>query len=200
MLWGELSLGKPSVKPFSSVPWLLHLGPGAVPAPPAKPCRLIHRLAVPRAGSCRVWIRQGGQGCAQTSPMLRSSGAPWPPQPLKSSPSALLSADKSVSAPWPGQEKGLQVESLKPVASPEAASRGTSRDLGVLAGKVGKGKGDKMQVTDLVMWEDERRFKGEMTAPVSGESRDANLHGVFPTKLGSFRASGVNCCYFHGVM
>lgn len=78
--WGELSLGKPSVQweTFSTVPWLLHLGLGAVPALTAKPCRLIHSLAVPRAGSCRVWIRQGGQsegqGCAQTSPMLRSSG------------------------------------------------------------------------------------------------------------------------------
>lgn len=36
-------------------------------------------------------------------------------------------------------------------------------------------------------------WDGEMTALVSG---DANLHYIFPTKLGSFRASGVNCYFY----
>lgn len=89
------------------------------------------------------------------------------------------------------------MKNLKPLASPEPASRLTSRGLGVAAGKVRKGKGDKMQIMDLVMWDEKRRFRGEMTPLVSGESREANLHDIFPTKLGSFRASGVNWCYFH---
>lgn len=54
-----------------------------------------------------------------------------------------------------------------------------------------------MQITGLVMWEEKRGFKRELTALVSGESRDANLDGIFPTKLGCFRASGVNWCYFY---
>lgn len=78
--------------------------------------------------------------------MLRGSGAPWPPESLKSSPSVLLSGDKSVSVPWPGQEKWLQVKNPKPIASPEPASSVTSWDLGVVAGKGGKGKGEEMEI------------------------------------------------------
>lgn len=72
---GRAELGKAfSGKPFSSVPWLLHLGLGAVPAHPAKPCRLIPSPAVPRAGSCRVWIRQGDRDVLRHHPCSGAAG------------------------------------------------------------------------------------------------------------------------------
>lgn len=130
-------------------------------------------------------------------PCSGAAGAPWPPELSQSSPSALLSGDKGGPGLWPRLKKWLQVENLKPIATPEPASSVTSWDLGGAAGKGGKGKGAEVQIMGLVMWEGKRRFEGEMIALVSGESRDANLCDVFPTKLGSFRASGVNWCYFH---
>lgn len=42
---------------------------------------------------------------------------------------------------WPRLRKWLQVENLKPIATPEPASSVTSQDLGGAAGKGGKGKG-----------------------------------------------------------
>lgn len=154
---------------------------------------------MPKAGSCRVWIRQGGQAgdrdVLRHHPCLGAVGAPWTPESLKSSPSVLLSRDKSLSVPWPGQ-KWMQEKNLKPIASPDPASSLTPWDLGVVAGKGGKGKGDQVQITGLVIWEEKRRFKGEMTAHVSDESRGTILHDIFPTKWGSFRASGVKWYYF----
>lgn len=141
--------------------------------------------------------RQGDRDVLRHHPYSGAVGAPWPLESLKGSPSVLLSGDKSVSVPWSGQKKWLQVKNLKPIASPEPASRVTSQDLGVVAGKGGKGKGEEMQIMGLVMWEEKQRFKGEMTPRISDESRDVSSHDIFPTKWGSFRASGVKWSYFH---
>lgn len=79
-------------------------------------------------------------------PCSGAAGALWPPGSLESSPSVVLSGDKRVSVPWPGQKKWLQVKNLNAIASPEPASSVTSWDLGVVAGKGGKGKGERCRL------------------------------------------------------
>lgn len=199
VLRAELSSGKPSVQ------WgtILLCALAAPPGTWSSSCSCSQALqADSRAGCARGRLLQGldqagDRDVLRHRPCSAAAGAPWPPQPVRSSPS-VLSGDESGAVPRPGHKKWLQVKNLKPAASPEAASRVTSWDLGVLAGKGGKGKGDEMQIRGLVMWDEKRRFKGEMAAlSLSGESRDANLQDIFPTKVGSFRASGVNLCYFY---
>lgn len=90
-------------------------------------------------------------------PCSGAAGVPWPSEPSKSSPSALLSGDKSVPVLWPRQRKWLQVKNLKPTACPEPASSVTSWDLGVAAGKGGKGKGAEIQIMGLVVWKGKKK-------------------------------------------
>lgn len=198
VLWAELSLGKPSVQ------WgtILLCALAAPPGTWSSSCSCSQALqADSGAGCARGRLLQGLDQAGHRDelrhrPCSAAAGAPWPPQPVRSSPSA-LSGDKSGAVPRPGHKKWLQVKNLKPAASPEAASRVTSRDLGVLAGKGGKGKGDEMQIRGLVMWDEKKKIQRRNGSSLSGESRDANLQDIFPTKLGSFRASGVNLCYFY---